>query len=209
MPTAGAIMDQAAAILNDASKELYTYTAQLPYIRSALRQYLIRLQDNGVPVLKEISATIDVAADATTITLPSSFILPIWVKERQDGTTDLFEDVDEVDDIPEMEQVDSILYWNWREEAITINPPRTAREVQLKYWKTLAEIVDQNTSITLLNCQEPLAFRTAALCARYIGENPSRAIELELVAKGIEDIVIGIEVKAKQSNPVRRKPYSV
>ena len=200
-------MDQAAALLNDISKVDYSYTVQLPYLKSAYNKLLLRLQDNGVTVIEEISTAINVAADATFVTLPSDLIQPIKLEERLDNTSELYQSVEKVNAIPELTQLDYIAVWNWREEVIYINPPRLAREVKLTYIKSLTALADHTTNIPIINSLEYLANKTAALCARFIGENPTRATELDLEAGEALSLAIGVEVKAKQSNPVRPKGY--
>lgn len=207
MPTAGAVMDQAAALLNDPSKVDYTYTVQLPYLKSAYNKLQLRLHSLGLPVIEEISSTIDVAINATTVTYPADLVQPIKLEERLDGTSDLFVKVEKIDDIPEMDPVSNIMYWNWREEVIYINPPTTAREVLLKYFKSLTAIADQSTNIPVINSLEYLANKTAALCARFIGENPTRADSLDILAAEALDLLLGNEIKNKQNQPKRPKGY--
>ena len=200
-------MDQAAALLNDVAKADYTYVAQLPYLKSAYNKLLLRLQDNGVPVVEEISTAINVAANATYVASPADLIQPIKLEERLDNTSELYRLVEKIDAIPELEQLDYIAVWNWREEVIYINPPRLAREVKLTYIKSFTALVDFNSSIPIINSQEYLANKTAALCARFVGENPTRADQLDNEAAEALSLMIGVEVKAKQSNPVRPKGY--
>lgn len=207
MPTAAAVMQEAAALLNDPSRVDYTYAVQLPFLKSAYNKLLLRLQDNGVTVLEEISTAINVAIDATTVTSPADLLQPVKLEERLDNSTDLYQPVAKVDAIPEIEQLSYIAYWNWREEVIYINPPSLAREVKLTYIKTLTAIVDENTTIPVINSLEYLANKTAALVTRFIGENPTRATELDLEAAEALGMLLGVEVKAKQSNPVRPKGY--
>jgi hypothetical protein len=148
-----------------------------------------------------------VAANAIEVTLPSDTVLPIELGERANNTTDLFSGVEEVDDIPEMDQLEYIAYWTWREEHLYINSPSTAREVKLKYWKSLAAITGDSSSISVLNSTEYLANKTAALCARYIGENPTRADALDGEAERALHMMLAVEAKSKQNRPVRPRGY--
>lgn len=207
MPLASTIHDEAASLLNDTSKQLYTNAVQLPYLKSAWNKLQLKLQENGIPVMREESAVIDVAATSTTISLPSDFLQPIKVEERPDGSSDLYEDVSEVDDIPEMDPVDEVRYWTWREETMQINPPSTAREVKLTYWKSLNPVTGDSSNLNVLNSTEYLANKTAALCARFIGENPVRADALEIEAAIALNALVNIEVKKLQSIAVRPKSY--
>jgi hypothetical protein len=56
MPLASVIMDESASLLNDASRSIYSYTVQLPYLKSAWNKLQVELQNQGIPVIKEVSA---------------------------------------------------------------------------------------------------------------------------------------------------------
>lgn len=210
MPLASAIMDEAASLLNDTAKEKYSYIVQLPYLKSAWNKLQLRLQEAGIDVAKETSAVIDVAltiANTGTITLPNDFLQPIDVSERQDGSSALFQEVKEIDTIPEMDQLDNIIYWTWREETLEINAPKTNREVKLHYWKSLNPATSSSSNLNVINSLEYLANKTASLCAFFVGENPSRGVALNNEATEAIDILINLEVKRKQSLPVRPSGY--
>lgn len=207
MALASTVMDRAAALLNDSARSLYSYTVQLPYLKSAWDRLQMKLQLNGIPVVEEISSVTNVAANATYITSPSDLVMPLAISERADETSDLFVDVEYVSDIPEMDQEDTIIYWTWREEVLYINPPATNREVKIRYLKSLTAISGESTSLAVLNSTEYLAYKTAALCARYIGENPVRADYLDMEAQSALEELLAIEVKAKQAVPVRPRSY--
>ena len=204
---ASAIMDRSAALLNDSSRTLYSYTTQLPYLKSAYDKLQMYLQMNGALALKDTSTVIDVDADATEITAPSDLVSVLEVKERERDSTDLWADVNEVDELPELDPVDQILAWMWEEEKIKITAPTTNREVKVHYYKSATAINSESSSISILNSTEYLAFKTAALCAKYIGENPSRSAELDAEAREALSIMLNIDVKSRQGFGVRMKGY--
>ena len=82
MPLASTCMDSAAGLLNDVNKTLFTYTVQLPYLASAWNKLQLKLQENGVPVMREVSATINVNANASTVTLSSDVLQQITLAGR-------------------------------------------------------------------------------------------------------------------------------
>ncbi len=207
MPLASTIMDSAASKLNDVNKTMFTYAVQLPYLKSAWNKLQLQLQRHGVTVMSEVSATIDVDANDETIDLPTDFLQPIELKERARDSSELFQPVEERSELPEMEQIDNIIFWTWREEAININPPRTNREVKLDYWKSLNPITSENSNCNVINSLEYLACKTAALCARYIGANITRADSLDNEAFEAQELLLSMEVNRKQSMPVRPRSY--
>src|SRR3989304_3632608 len=73
-------LDQARAVLNDTSSppKFYTNTVLLPHLKEAHRELQVLLWENGLPVIKEVTAVIDVAANATSLgaNLPVDILEP-------------------------------------------------------------------------------------------------------------------------------------
>lgn len=210
MPTlASDIMTRAAAFLNDTGRQLYTNTVLLPFLQDAYDELQQRLEQNEIPIIAEDSSIINVAANATTITSPpSDLVRPISMEERADESSDDWIPVDEVEWIDSnLDDATGIVQWAWREETICINPPTTAREIKLKYQKALTAITGENSAISVKNSTRFLAARTASLAATDIGENPTRAAILDVRANVAFDAMINLEVKQRQSHPVKPKPY--
>lgn len=206
MPLASTVMAEVAALMNDTGQRLYTNSVILPYLKSAWNGLQLELMSNGIPVSKEISLVTQVLANSDSITPPSDFLQPIRLEERPSGSSDVFVEVEEKQEIPQVSS-ERILYWNWREEVVYINPPSTNREIRLTYWKSLNPLNDQNSNLNVANSLEYLAYRTAALCARYVGENPSRAQALDAEAFRSLQLLINLEVRKLQSFPVRPRGY--
>lgn len=210
---ASEIMDAAAAILNDPSKNTYTYAAQLPYLRLAVRNLEGKLIVNGLPLFQEVSANIDYTANATTITLPSDLFLPIRIFEADRDTTDdnswklLSETTWDVNAEPDTRVLTK---WNWREGQIYFLPAAQNREVRLHYIKsTIGTITDQTTDVAINRATNTLAFKTAEYISRYVKNNPSRADACKSDGFEEEDNLIGAEVKNNQHKVARRKPYGI
>lgn len=203
------IMDRAAAFLNDAGKQLYTNAVLLPFLKDAYEELQQRLEDNEIVLVnEENTVVINVAANATSITSPTDMARPIAMLERSDGSTEEWSPIEEVDWIDEnLDDEMRIVQWCWREDTIYINPPTTARDVILRYQKELTAITSENSAIAVRNSSRFLAARTASLAAMDVGENPSRAMNLDARAERAFDTIIRLEVKQRQSHPVKPNPY--
>lgn len=210
MFTAASVMDSAASALNDTAKTLYSYVVLLPYLKMAYKELESELVLNEVPLQLEVSAVIDVAAGATTLVTPADFFLPISLKERRDGSTndDDFVDMVEMSFEPLTQQSTNLEVWSFREGTINFVGATEAREVKLRYWKSLAAIVDETTQLALEPFQQGLSYRTAALAARLIGRNDGRADYLDGFAGTELDKGLSIFIKANQAKRVRRKRFS-
>lgn len=205
MATAATVFARARAALNDTASLLYGDTQLLPYLQMAYDELQGKLVENGVATLKEISTIIPVAANATTITSPSDLVEVIEVWERPSGSTDDFKPVDEREWEPEEDPNQAIIYWTWREEQIQILQPTTDREVKLRYKKSFSPIVSEASILASASYVNVLGFRTAALAAKFIGENPTRATELNGDAQRELDTILNTAAKKSQGLAVRRR----
>lgn len=181
MPTlsAGEVMDQAAAILNDTAKNMYSYTVQLPYVKKAneaLEQLLIVY---GVSIQRVKSASIAVVATALTLTLPSDFLLPIKLFERAQGASNNdWVPMGEGDWEPNPPQTTTLNLWAFRNNAINFTGATTNREVLLEYERALAIIVNQSSQEDSYLFKPYLAAKTAEYCVRFVGMNKTMADEI-------------------------------
>jgi len=217
--TAANVLDRVASLMNDTAKTNYTYTAMLPYLNMATDELMEIFELYNIPVTNKSSAVIEVPAGSTAI-IASEGSAPVYpldlveiqaLYERLNGSTDPFIPVPQVEFLPHAN--DDITYtgitlWSWQEQKIKFNPPTTDREVKLDYVKrVLTEALTAESTIGIINVKSFLYFRTASLCALFIGENPSRANELSGFAMLALDRTTGINIKGKQSMVTRRRPF--
>jgi hypothetical protein len=210
--TAGNVMDDAAALLNDASKSLFTYIVQLPYLRMAYRDMDQELTLNEVELNLLSEAVITVPANQNALGLPTSFFLPISLQEKAvSDTDDMYRPVYEKQDINALNLVSQniLQVWDFKHNCVNFIPSTAIRVVRLTYWRTLPTVVDDTSALDVRGGQSYLAFRTAALCSRFIGgENgKSRAIDLNGEASLALDRLISVYVKNSQGVRIRRKPF--
>lgn len=210
MLTAGDVADQAAAILNDSAKTLYTFAAQLPYLKKANEDLELLMVAAGVSVQRQTSAVLPVPSSSIDISIapPQDMFVPIRVWERLSGSTDLFVLMDEKDWEPEILATQSLIFWAFRNNRIYFPPVSSNREIRIDYWRQLIPVSKESSTEEILLSKTYLAARTAELCARYVGENTDRADEIRdnevLQAKdGVERVYI----KNDQGNRTRRRRF--
>lgn len=217
--TAGEVMDRSAALLNDPSKTDYTYVAQLPYLNMAIDELQEMLEEaNSSPTSltsPPIVVTIGVnkltpTEDAATPHYPFDLIEIQEVSERATGSNDSFVPLGRRDFVKAFPVSNSLLFWAWEDQYIKFNPngASSSREVQLKYVRQPIQMAaNENSVIGTIGVRSYLSYKTAGLCAMFIGENPSRAEALEAKAEGAIDRRIGIDNKGRQQMVTRRRPF--
>lgn len=207
---ASEVMDQAASILNDTALSLYTYAVQTPYLKQATEVLQKRLAVFGIQVERVVSASISVAANATYVTLPADFLLPVSLQERNVGENDdQWVDMDERAWEPITEPIAYIEYWSFRNNRVYIRECSVAKEVRMKYIRTLTAISSSNSTVDVDASKNYLAAKTAELCARYIGQNSDLANEIAgREVEACEDDLLRMYVLQGQSaNRGRRRPF--
>jgi hypothetical protein len=214
--TAGSVMDTVASLMNDTSKQNYTYVAQLPYLKMALQDLRKLLELNNSPITNETSVIKTIPASATVLgfnTIPALPIDLIDIQRIYESPTGLnqFVPMDKIEFIPVRSsnvEVSQFRVWAWISNEVRFLPSVSIIDVKLDYIKTLfTNVVDQNSQLSIINADSYLQFRTAALCAEFIGENATRAMSLNNQAIEAFEVLIGIDNKSKQGIYTRRRPF--
>jgi hypothetical protein len=217
--TSGDVMDDAAAFLNDANKTSFTYVAQLPFLNQAVRDLLEEMELNNYAVTNKSDSSFTINVGVTDIGGPTGPPLPFGLVEIQElverlyGTTEDYLPMIRREFLPDFgppELTESLVYWVWEEQIIKFIGALTIRQVKIKFVKSIIPPVAETngtTIIPIINARSFLAYRTAALCSEFIGENTTRADKLNSDAVMALDKFLGLGSKGRQSIFSRRKPF--
>jgi len=217
--TAAEVMDRSAALMNDPAKTDYTYVAQLPYLNMAIDELVESLEESNSSPTNMTSTAITVPVGTNKITPTEHVDLPHYpddlvelqeVRERTSGTNDPFVMLGRRENHTIVPANNSLLYWMWEDQMIKFNPSGalTEREVQLFYVRrAISHAVTEATIIGTINSISYLAYKTASLCAMFIGENETRAGVLEVQAEKAMERLTGINNKGKQQIMTRHRPF--
>ena len=223
---AGQIMDRVANLLNDPNKTDYTYKVQIPYLNMAIEEFSDLMSEANTP-FSNLSSTNGVAAPIIVGVGVSWLLSP---EDPTPGAAKYPPDLIEIQEIGERQQGDvgpfrrlprkefqeifpianSLLYWVWERGTVRFNPPgaNTIMEVQLKYtYQGINYVATENDMITYIGSRTYLAYKTAAYCAMFIGENETRAAVLEDQAEKALERTIAISNKGRQQIMTRHRPF--
>lgn len=207
-------MDFSASDMNDPNKEQYTFTVMLPYLKMALKELREYFELNNVPVTNERSAIITVPSGTTVISrtsdpaLPEGLVSIQTLYTSQEGVENWVE-VKPRDFLPpNLTNVTYYSAWAWMRNEIRLPLSIVDIDIKLDYIKQIfTDIEDEYSEIDVINADTFLHFRTAALVAEFVAEDTPRADKLNIAAGAGLDRVTGIETKARQAMPVRRRPF--
>lgn len=215
--TAGEIMDSVAALLNDTQKQVYTYANQLPYLKMAMKELRELLELSNIPVTNETSAVLTVPAGTTVVGFVTTPALPSDLVEIQrlwgrQSSSDSFYPLTKIEFLPHyLEDIDVnyLSVWAWLDNKIHLLASIQENQLKLDYIAQLFNLstLDQNTAIGVINSDSFLQYKTAGLCAEYVGENSTRAQGLYANAIEALDRIIGIGNKSKQAIFTRHRPF--
>jgi len=212
------VLDGSAALLNDTALTVFTYAAQVPYLNIALQELMEELELNNVPVTNKRSSSITILAGIEGIgggggkpDLPAGFVEPLELFERVSGSNYSFINMKRCDFLP-VNQVPTayLIYWTFNNGVIEFIPGGATGdiEVQIDFMQSiLPPVADENGEIRYDKGTTFLKYRTAALCAEFIGENKTRADDLNAIAGSALQRSLGISTKGRQQFNTRRRPF--
>ena len=221
---AGTIMNQAAALMNDAVRSIYTYPFQIPYLNQALQELQELFELNNVPVTDTFTSDpIEVPTGTTAIGFPPDPVIPdtpylpedliepkvFWVSSF--GQEDEFVNIQRLDFLPRWQEgveINQITSFVWQSQELRFLPCNAINYVKLDYIRSLfVPFVDEDDEVSVVNAASFLEYRLAGLLAQFMGENPTRAQELNNFAGLALDRALGIGAKGRQAINTRRRPF--
>lgn len=220
MPKPSEIITAVAGLMNDSAQSLYTNTACLPYLNLSLDELQELYELNGIPTTNETSAAITIKSGIkelgfdTTPALPSDFI---ELQELWESPTGLnkWTPVVKKDFIPHYLEdgttISQFLIYAWERDRIKLVAANQDNDLKLDYtasiFNTPILIKDINVNLPFTNVKTYLEYKTAALCAFFIAENPTRAMALDALTGTALSRALGIPIKGMQSITTRRRPF--
>lgn len=224
--SAGQIMDRVANLLNDPNKTDYKYAVQIPYLNMAIEEYSDMMAEANTPVsnmtlTNRASGPILIPVGGTFITInestipgapkyPDDLIEIQEVGERIQGVGGPFIALPRREFGQVSPATNSLLYWIFERGVIRFNPSGATApiEIELKYSAQGVDYVaTPEELIFAIGARTFLAYKTAALCALFIGENPSRAEVLEDQANKAIERATAISNKGRQQIVTRHRPF--
>lgn len=227
--SAGQIMDRVAQLLNDPNKTDYTYAVMIPYLNLAIEEFSDITAEANTPFTNLSNLNLD----PIPIIVPTglAYLAPPEFMDPTGGVTPHYPpDLLEIQEIGERTKGDdgpfkflprrefqeilpvtnSLMYWVFERGIVRFNPPgaNCDIEVQVKFvYQGVPYIANENSLIYHIGSRTYLGYKTAALCAMFIGENPTRAEVLENEANKAIERTINISNKGRQQIMTRHRPF--
>lgn len=208
------VLDSVAVLLNDAPKTLFTDTVTLPYFQIAFNDLKLLTASFGLPI-NNITSPSSIVIPAgildlggpTGPPLPDDLLEILSISERSAGTSNEFAMMSRLQFLPLGQTQTAYLgIWSWQNQYVNFIGATGNIEVRLQYLASnLGTVVDETSTIRMYNCRNYLTYRTAGLCAEFIGENPERASSLNSMAEMSGREMVNIAVRTQQKIITRRR----
>lgn len=207
--------DNVRPLLNDQVGAVFTDDVIMPYFKMAYEHLRLECEDNNIPFTNLTSDPITVVAGVTNIggdngpALPRDLVEIIEMYERTSGTNNDYMRMRKLNFLPKTSVLTEFLeVYTWQGQVVKLLGANSDIQVKFDYvGDSFINISGVNNQIALFNAKQFLGFRTAALCAQFIGENPDRAQVLNEEAGNALQSLESIAVKNQQNNPIRRRPF--
>jgi len=208
------------ALAGDPAQTVEFVSPSLPVVSSV---------DPSVQVYLSQTAFFDGTSYYTSPTvnlLPQDLIIPLWVRERLGGTTQLFSDMIPCDNgLPGGPKTTWLRWWEWRSagpgngNAIFMQGATVPRDLWVRYASYFGDAV-LNQYITgawylqpipILRCAEALSYYVAAKFALSRGSDQAVEIGNSFYAQGkqlMRDLLNATTMKNRQRINHRRRPYA-
>lgn len=215
--TAKEVMDSSAALLNSSALGgVFSYTNQMPYLNIAMEELQEYAEYNNIPVTDKTEYDVPVVAGLTELSftvipkLPRDLIEIQVLYSRSLGSEDQYIPLTRTTFLPVAAQpISQLVYWTWQDQKIKFIAATSDQEVRIDYIRSIfTKVQDPSDTISMINSKSYLEFRTAALIAEFIGENPSRAGSLNGMAGAALERSMGIGIKGQQAVATRRRPFN-
>lgn len=221
MPRPSEIITTVATVLmNDVDQSVYDNTVCLPALNLALNELQELYELNGLPITNETSKSIKIKAGISEIGFDTTPALPsdlIEIQELWESTSGLnqWTHMDKRDVIPhyleDATTISQFLLWAWEHGRVKLIAANADNDLKIDYvcslFNTPILIKDINVNLPFTNITTYLEYKTGALCAMFIAENPERAIALDSLAGTALSRALGIPIKGMQSITTRRRPF--
>jgi hypothetical protein len=209
------IFDGVRSLLNDQEINVYNNDIIMPYYKIATEKLLQETEDSNLPITNATSAPylitpamIDIGGD-TGPALPNDLIEVINCWELSQNNSNNYHMMRRVRFLPKTTTLTPFLeVYAWQNQQIKFLGAKGVVQVKLDYLASnLGTIVDENTIVKITGAVNFLKFSTAALCARFIGEEESRYESLMALSQDALDTMMSIKIKSAQGMNTRRRPF--
>lgn len=208
--TAGTCFDTARMFLNDhgLNTQLWDDPALMPMMYQAHLELQAKLKSRASPVMKGF-AYIIVPAFVTILgaLTPNDLTSPIKLWEAPLGSVDGYMPMTEANVAPiNAKQDNHLIYWMWSQDQIYFVGSTLTSQIVIYYWRRIPVPTTSNDVIGIIDGEQYLAPRIAALAAGSVGEEATASIATALAESQLQIVLNANRSRAPQNTSITTHP---
>lgn len=197
--TAEACFVTARMFLDDQNDQLWNDNVLMPMMYQAHLELQQKLKSRASPVMKNYAY---ITLDAYQTQFPSNIgdlTSPIQLWERPSGSNVDFSPMTETDVLPLTPPINSTLtYWMWYQQELIFTGANINTDVIVFYWRRIAVPTQPADLIGIIDGDQYLAPRIAALAAASVGEEQTSGIASALAEAQLQFVLSANRSRAGQ-----------
>jgi len=194
--------------LNDSSASIYTNAKLLPKVKLAYMSLETELQKHEIACGQATAEGLLVLAGQKVIPTPGDFLFPVALFERNQGSTDRYDEMVYKRWNPDISISTQLGYFDFLGDVIHTPGATTNREIKMQYYKLFPALSDTGNDFVLAKAEQYLASRASALVHGFSSQNMELAGICKQEAEDNLEQILQIYIHRNQAAPVRRKGYS-
>jgi len=194
--------------------DVFTDTVLLPLLNKAYRKVQRRLLKAGSKTMTGDAELGTLTAGGTDLTdtstpqLPADFVAPREIFEKEEAAGRYVNMGPPLDVLPDIAQGPRLVYWTWREEGIFFIGATANRDLRLRYYRTISDLVSADSQIAIRGGGDAVASACAAIAA---GSKDAVGTSLQFLTGVFEDDMtelLSLQASAGQYQTIRRRRYT-
>lgn len=200
--TAKNVFDTARMFLNDENIQLWTDTILFPMMNQAHLELQAKLKSRAAPIMKSYVFLPVPAGSVVIPQQPADLTSPIFIWEKPQGAPDsAYIPMTETDILPFTTIPGTkLVYWSWAQEVISFIGSTIAQEISLEYWRRVSVPTTSTDPIEIIDGEQYLAPRIAAIAAGSVGEENTSQVCSALAEAQLQIVLSANRSRAMPQN---------
>lgn len=206
-PTAKDCFDTARMMLNDQNIQLWTDQVLMPMMKKAHLELQQKLKSRAAPVMRNFFFITVPPFNTGAAAQPPDITSPIQIWEKPAGAPiSAFQLMTEVDVLPIQPPTNILTYWSWARDQIQFVGAALSTDVLIIYWRRVPVPTAAADPISIIDGDQYISPRIAALAAGSIGEEATSAVAQNLADSMIETVIKSNRGRAPQDAGASLRP---
>lgn len=207
--TAEVCFNAARVLLNDVNQQLWSDAVLMPMLQTAHLELQAKLKARAAPVMK---TWVDLIIPAYSITIEDEvpdLNLPIKFWEHPVGSpSSTFQPMTEAQVLPLIptETNTSLVYWCWMQDIVVFPGASLDTEIVMLYWKRLPVPTLPTDPIGIIDGEQYLGPRVAAIAAASVGEENTSSALNDLAAVQLTMVMVANRTRALPTSGAALRP---